>query len=291
MLDDLQQRHEILRTVFRAVDGVPAQFVSQATSAPWKSVDLQHLPQKEREAEFLKLTESAAAEPFDLARGPLFRATFFQLSVAEAALLLVSHRIVCDKSSLHLLLRELASDDSARRTGSAREELETSPQYREFAAGDTVSQEQLSFWTQNLAGTPSSIDLPVDRPRPALQTFRGAREKIRIDSRLLEQLRDLGRSQGATLFSILLAAFNVLLLRYTRQEDVVVGTPVSGRRQPELDKVIGPLENMLALRTDLSGEPTFNQLLARVSHAVEQAFSHQDVPFEICWNTYHWNGI
>ena len=281
MLHDFQQRHEILRTVFRAVDGVPAQFVTQATSVLWKSVDLQHLPQKEREAEFLKLTESAAAEPFDLARGPLFRATFFQLSDAGAALLLVSHRIVCDKSSLNILLRELLSRDSARRNGKAREELEASPQYLEFAAGGTVSQQQLSFWTQNLAGAPSSIDLPVDRTRPPLQTFRGDREKIRIDSRLLEQLRDLGRSQGATLFSILLATFNVLLLRYTRQEDVVVGTPVSGRRRPELDKVIGPLENMLALRIDLSGEPTFNELLVRVSHAVEQAFSHQDVPFEM----------
>ena len=280
-LDEVQQRHEILRTVFRAVAGVPAQFVTQAKSVAWKSVDLRHLPQTEREVQFLNLAESAVADPFDLANGPLLRGTFFQLADAESALLLVADRIVCDKVSLNILLRELLSGYAAPANRKSHEQLENSLQYRDFAAGETIPQQQLSFWTQNLAGTPSSIDLPADRSRPALQTFRGATQRIRIESALVERVRSLGLSRGATLFSTLLAAFNVLLCRYSRHDDVVVGTRIPGRMRPELQSMIGPMENMLALRTNLSGEPSFGEALTRVNHAVEQAFSHRDVPFEM----------
>jgi amino acid adenylation domain-containing protein len=279
-LNEIQRRHEILRTVFHAVDGVPLGFVLPASSVTWDIVDVRHLPQTERETQFLRLAERVAADPFDLTRGPLFRAAFFQLSDAETALLLVAHRIVCDPISLDVLLRELLSRYAAGRNGNSPEQSDNPLQYREFAAGETVSQQQLSFWTKTLADAPSSIDLPTDHVRSALQTFRGARQKIRIESFMIEQLRNLCRSRGVTLFSTLLTAFNVLLSRYSRQYDLVVGTRVSGRSRPELQKLIGPLENMLALRTDLSGEPTFNELMTRVSNTVAQAFSHQDVPFE-----------
>ena len=280
-LNQIQQRHEILRTVFRAVDGVPLQFVHTASSVRSEIVDLRHLPQTEREAQLLRLAGSAAADPFDLTRGPLFRATVFQLSEAETALLLVAHRIVCDTISLNVLLRDLLSRCAAGRNGNSHEQSDSPLQYREFAAGETVSQQQLSFWTKTLADVPSSIDLPVDHARPALQTFRGARQRIRIESALVEQLRNLCRGRGVTLFSTLLSAFNVLLSRYSRQYDLVVGMRISGRARPELQNMVGPLENMLALRTDLSGEPTFNEVLKRVDETVAQAFSHQDVPFEM----------
>jgi amino acid adenylation domain-containing protein len=280
-LNEMQQRHEILRTVFRAVDGIPLQFVHPASTVTWDIVDLRHVPQSEREAQFLRLAESAAANPFDLTSGPLFRATVFQRSESESTLLLVAHRIVCDTISLNLLLGELVSRYPAGRNGTSREQSDNPFQYREFAAGETISQQQLSFWTKTLVDAPSSIDLPVDHARSALQTFRGAKQRIRIESTLVEQLRNLCQSRSATLFSSLLAAFNVLLSRHSGQYDLVVGTRVSGRLRPELQNMVGPLENMLALRADLSGEPTFNELLARVSNTVKQAFSHQDVPFEM----------
>lgn len=280
-LNAIQQRHEILRTVARAVDGVPLQFVQPVPAVTWDIVDLRHLPQTEREAQFLSLAERTAADPFDLTRGPLFRATVFQLSESGTALLLVAHRIVCDRISLNVLLGELLSRYAAGLNGSPYVQSDNPLQYRGFAAGGTVSQEQLSFWTRTLADAPSSIDLPVDHARPALQTFRRAKQSIRIEPALVEQLRNLCQSRDATLFSTLLAAFNILLSRYSRQCDLVIGTRVSGRARPELQNIVGPMENMLALRIDLSGEPTFNEALQRVNKAVAQALSHQDVPFEM----------
>jgi amino acid adenylation domain-containing protein len=288
---ELARRHEILRTEFRVVDGTPAQFVLSASALVLTTIDLRHLAQSEEKSEgqaesesrFLRLAEREAGKTFDLAGGGLLRATLFRLSDTDHAILLVAHRMVCDDASLSLLLSELLAHYEARVNGKPQPS-EIPAQYREVVSQPSVPSAHLSYWTERLAGAPASLDLPTDHPRPALQTFRGAGQKIRIDSGLAERLRDLGRSpgeaHGATLFSTLLAVFSILISRYSRQDDVVIGTPVSGRGRPELEKLIGPLENMLALRIDLSGGPTFTELLARVSETVEHAVSHQDVPLE-----------
>lgn len=282
-LHELAQRHEILRTEFRAVDGTPAQFVVSASPLALNTVDLRQVAQSEGQSEcesrFLRLAEREAGKTFDLAGGSLLRATLFRLSDTDHAILLVTHRMVCDEASLSLLLSELLSCYEARVNGEPQPS-EIPAQYREVVS-QTVAPADLSYWTQGLAGAPASVDLPTDHPRPALQTFHGAGQKIRIETGLKKQLEQVGQKLGATLFSTLLTAFTVLISRYSRQDDVVVGTPVSGRGRPELEKLIGPLENMLALRIDLSGGPTFAELLARVSEMIERGLSHQDVPFEV----------
>jgi amino acid adenylation domain-containing protein len=287
-LNELAQRHEILRTEFRVVDGMPTQLVRSASKLALQTVDLRQVAQSEtqsetqseREGRFLRLAEGEAGKTFDLAGGGLLRATLFRLSDTDHAIVLVAHRMVCDATSLSLLLNELLSGYEARANGKPLPS-EIPAQYCEVVSEQSVPPAHLSYWTQRLAGAPASIDLPADHPRPALQTFRGARQKIRIHIGLKKELEERGQKLGATLFSTLLAVFSILVSRYSRQDDLVVGTPVSGRGRPELEKLIGPLENMLALRIDLSGGPTFAELLARVNETVEQAFSHQDVPFEL----------
>jgi amino acid adenylation domain-containing protein len=287
-LKELGQLHEILRTEFRAANGIPAQFVLSSSPLTLNTVDLRSLAhgavrsetQSECESRFLSLAEHEAGKTFDFARGSLLRATLFRLNETDHAIMLVAHRMVCDETSLILLLRELLAHYEARVQGKPLP-AEIPQPYREVASRPTVAPSDLSYWTQRLEGAPSSVDLPTDHPRPALQTFRGGRQKLWIDSGVVEQLRGLGQDCGAPLFSTLLAVFSILISRYSRQDDVLVGTPVSGRERPELEKVIGPLENMLALRIDLTGQPTFTDLLERVSGTVEQALSHGDVPFEV----------
>jgi amino acid adenylation domain-containing protein len=200
----------------------------------------------------------------------------------ECVFLVVAHRIVCDEASLRVLSRELAVHYGTGQSGKTREPVHTSMQYSEFVSRQGgVSEERISYWKQRLAGAPSSLDLPIDRPRPPEQTFHGASQVFEIGKSVLEQLRSLGERHGATLFVTLLAAFNVLLSRYSRQDDLVVGTAISGRGNPELEALVGPIENMVALRTDLSGGPSFSELLTRVRDLAGEALSHQDVPFEI----------
>lgn len=279
-LNEVAQQHEILRTEFRAVDGSPVQVVLPPAQITVKGVDLRKLADLEREARFVSQAQQEAGNPFDLSPGPLLRATLFRFTDVEHALLLVTHRIVSDEPSVNLLLRDFHARYEARVKGKSLQQEEIRLQYADFVCQRTVPAADLSYWTQRLAGAPSSVDLPTDRPRPPQQTFRGARRKTQIEAPLLAEVRKVGQDNGASLFSILLAVFNMLLSRYSRQEDVVVGTRVSGRGCPKLENLIGPLENMLPLRTDLSGGPNFHELLTRIRDSVEQAFSHQDVPLE-----------
>ena len=280
-LGEVLQRHEILRTEFQTVDGAPRQVLVAAASLILKMVDLRPLPKQEREAQLLRLSREEAQTPFDLSHGPLLRAARFRLSDDEQVLLMVVHRMVCDEASLGIVLSELISSYRARRSGESPERVKIPVQYHEFSAREVApSQPQLSYWTQKLVGAPSSIDLPTDRPRPAVQTFRCARRTLRIDAPLFDRIRAVGKERGGTLFSTLLAAFTVLLSRYSRQEDMVVGTRTPGRERSDLKDLIGPLENILALRTDLSGEPSFSDLLVRVQRVTQEAISHSEVPFE-----------
>ena len=279
-LDDVVQRHEILRTEFQASNGVPAPVVLSSDRLPLHNVNLSDLPPEDREVKFVSLAQEETRKPFDLSRGPLLRATLFRLTDAEYALLLVAHRIICDETSARLLLDELAVSYNARLSGKPLAVAENASPYNDIAVGRVAaSEERLSYWKERLAGAPSSIDLPTDRPRPPVQSFRGARFTVLIKSPLLERLRNLSRSQDATLFVTLLAAFNVLLFRYSRQDDLVTGTRVDGRGDSQLREIIGPLENTILFRVDLSGSPSFTELVRRVRDVAQGAFSHE-VPFE-----------
>ncbi len=276
-LDEAMQRHEILRTEFRIVEGTPLQVVQSSVRLGIDSVDLRQLQASDREA--VARAEQALHRPFDLADGPIFRATLFHLSEDEQIFFLSTHRIVCDEASLKILLSELYADYEARLNGKSRTTSVAGTQYHDVASVD-ASASDISYWTKCLAGAPSTVDLPVDHSRPPVQTFGVARQQMRLTPALANRLQTLSQNQGVTRFTGLFAAFSVLLSRYARQEDLVLGTRVSGRERPELEHVIGPLENMVALRGDLSGDPTFADLLRRLHEVVEGALGHQGVPFE-----------
>jgi len=276
--DEVLRRHDILRAEFHLLDGVPTQAVSDA-SAKILSVDLQHLSENEREARLLRIAAQEAERPFDLARGPLLRATYARLSETAHALLVVAHRIVCDGASLRLLLNEVQSCYEVRASGRSVVPAEVPKQYHEVACQEICASD-LSYWTKQLSGAASIVDLPTDRPRPAVQSFRGDHQRILLEETLIQRLRNLGQQHGTNLFAVLFAGFNALLCRHANQEDLIVGTRVPGRHRPDCQRVIGPLENMLALRTNLAGDPSFAELLLRVRDVPKEAFAHQDVPFE-----------
>jgi amino acid adenylation domain-containing protein len=280
-LDAVVQRHEILRTEFRLVDGVPVQVIRPHARIALNVVPLQHLAGQEREGQLYRRAQQETQTPFDLSSGPLLRAFLFQLTDTECVLLALCHRIVCDEQSLRLVLSEV---NSLYRDGTSRESQAATGmprQYREVVAQDPApSATELSYWKQRLEGAPSSIDLPADRQRPAVQNFRGDKQRMSIDAPLLERLSAISQRHEASIFATVLAAFAVLLSRYSRQDDLVVGTRVSGREQRELENVIGPVANMLALRIDASGDASFADFLARVRESANHAFMHQNVPFE-----------
>ena len=287
-LDSVMQRHEILRTEFRVVDGAPVQVVLPHARVALNAVTLRHLTPDEREAQLFRLAQQETQKPFDLSSCPLTRAVLFELTETEYVLLLICHRIVCDEASLRVLLSEVNSLYQAQMSQELQAVAKVPMQYHEVAARDTVpSVAELAFWKQWLEGAASSIDLPADRQRPPMQTFRGDKQRMSIEQPLLERLRALSQSHGATFFTTLLAGFCVLLSRYARQEDLVLGTHVYGRGRPELESLIGPLENMVALRIDTSGDPSFAELLRRVREVVEKALSHQNVPFEVVVRELH----
>jgi len=279
---EIIQPYEILRTEFHAVEGAPQPVVAPYFSRPLSAVDLQGASPEERDAKLVQLAREETQRPFDLSSSPLLRASLWRVAPLEHVFLLVAHCIVCDEASLQVLVRQVALRYGTGQSGESRVATQPLMQYGQYVSRQgQVSQEHISYWKQRLAGAPSSLDLPIDRLRPPEQTFRGASQVFSIGKPLLEQLRSLAEAHGATLFMTLLAAFNVLLSRYSRQDDLVVGTAISGRSDPKLANLVGPIENMVALRADLSGGPSFSKLLTRIRAIAEEAFSHQDVPFEL----------
>jgi amino acid adenylation domain-containing protein len=273
---------EILRTEFHIIEGTPKSAVAHSSSPHLSLVDLEGVAPEQREVRLLQLAREEAQRPFDLSSGPLLRASFWRVAPSEHVFLLVANRIVCDEASLDVLLRELEVRYGAIRESDGRATVRPNMQYSEFISRQSqVPEHQFSYWKRQLAAVPASLDLPLDRPRPPQQTFSGASQLFSIEKPLLERLRSLGETHGATLDVALLAAFNVLLFRYSGQDDLVVGTAVSGRVDPRLKDLVGPFENMVALRTNLSGGPSFSKLLARVRDVTAEAFRNQDVPFEI----------
>src|SRR5439155_8754054 len=227
-----------------------------------------------------------AQRPFDLSHDLMLRAALFRLDEAGHVLSVTAHHIAADGWSFGIFFRELAAFYEAFRADRALELPELPIQFADFAAwqrermpGD-VHEKQLAFWKGQLASAPGLLELPTDQPRPGVQSFRGACETLVLPRELSERIKALGRREGVTLFMLLLAAFKVLLHRYTRQADILVGTPVAGRNQIETENLIGYFINTLVLRTDLAGTPTFREALQRVRRVTLDALAHQDLPFE-----------
>ncbi|MGH9350162.1 MAG: amino acid adenylation domain-containing protein [Vicinamibacterales bacterium] len=279
-------RHEALRTTFPAHDGVPAQVVSPSATCSVTLVDLRHLGDVERQAAIAATIDGETSRPFDLASGPLLRVSVMRLRSEDHVLLLVTHHIVVDGQSVGTLFRELGELYGARKAG-LRPRLPDLPiQYADFAAWQRSSltaerlERHLAYWKEQLAGAPPVLELPTDRPRPAVPTHRGAHRRVRIAAPLTRALKAVSRRAGATMYMTLLATFEILLARYTGQTDVVVGSPVAGRLRAELEPLIGCFINMVTLRANVADDPTFEAFLARVRQTVLDAQEHQELPFE-----------
>ena len=283
-LADVVRRHEALRTTFSLIEDVPVQVVHEIPEWHLPVIYLSTMPEPEREAEIFMKRE--AMRPFDLQAGPLFRATLLHLADDEHVLLLTMHHIVSDGWSMGVLVREAATLYQAYIEDREAALPEILVQYADFACWQRewltgeVLEEQLSYWRQQLGGALAELELPVDRARPKTPSYQGAMETLALSEELTESLQDFSRSEGATLFMTLVAGFKALLNRYTGQTDIIVGTPVAGRNRAEIEHLIGFFVNTLALRTDVSGDPTFRELLKRVRDVALGAYAHQDVPFE-----------
>ncbi|HEU0077678.1 MAG TPA: amino acid adenylation domain-containing protein, partial [Longimicrobiaceae bacterium] len=285
-LGEIVRRHEALRTVFAEVDGSPVQVIAPFGAFALPVEDLSGLGEADREAAVGRRAGEEARRPFDLSAGPLFRAALLRLGAEEHVLLLSVHHVVSDGWSLGVLYRELSALYEAYHEGGESPLPEVGVQYADHAVWqrahlrDGALEGKLAYWRERLADAPALLELPTDHPRPAVQTFRGAHERIELPLELLERLQALGRSEGATLYMVLLGAFQVLLSKYSGSEDIVVGSPIAGRTRKELEELIGLFVNTLALRTDLSGDPSFREVLGRVREATLGAYEHQEVSFE-----------
>ncbi|WP_158625670.1 non-ribosomal peptide synthetase [Corallococcus carmarthensis] len=284
-LQALVRRHAPLRTTFVEQDGRPQQHITPTLDLALPVVDLQSLPAAEREAEASRLITDEARQPFDLEKGPLLRTVLYRLDALEHVLLLKLHHIITDGWSMGVLVRELSALYPALAEGQPSPLSPLPMQYadyaawqREFLRGEVLDS-HLGWWRERL-DPDAVLELPTDRPRPAVLSGRGARINAVLPVALVDALKALARAEGNTLFGVLLAGFQVLLSRYSGQQDVVVGTSVAGRGRAELEGLIGLFTNYLALRTDLSGQPSFRELLGRVRETTLEAYAHQEVPFE-----------
>ncbi|MBS0264114.1 MAG: amino acid adenylation domain-containing protein, partial [Planctomycetes bacterium] len=285
-LRDLLSRHSVLRTSFQSVNGEPELQVHDSTAFRMTVTDLRSLPPDTRDSTALRLAQTEATRPFDLAQDLMLRAQLWRLDEAEQLLSLTVHHIATDGWSLGIILRELAALYQAHATGQPVDLPELPVQYVDFAVQQRnwlqgeVLEQQLAYWKKQLAGAPALLELPTDFPRPANQTYRGSSLPVVISQELSEALLALSRREGATLFMTLLAAFQVLLARYTAQNDISVGAPIAGRNRSELEGLIGFFVNSVVLRSDLSGQPSFTELLRQVRQTTLAAYAHQDLPFE-----------
>ncbi|HYG62699.1 MAG TPA: amino acid adenylation domain-containing protein, partial [Thermoanaerobaculia bacterium] len=286
VLGEIVRRHEVLRTTFLTVDGRPVQAISPPQPFPLPIVNLTGLGGAERQTQAARLAAAESVRPFDLERGPVLRAALLRLQERQHVLLVTLHHIAGDGWSVDLFLRELALLYHAFAEGRPSPLPELAIQYADFAvwqrswlAGE-VLESQIAYWRERLAGAPAVLDLTTDRPRPAVPGHRGERWPVEPPAALAEELRRLGRREGATLFMVVLAAFQTLLARHSGQGDVVIGTPIAGRDRLETEELIGFFVNTLALRIDSAGDPSFRELLARVREVTLGAYTHQELPFE-----------
>jgi amino acid adenylation domain-containing protein len=285
-LNEMVRRHEALRTSFAAVDGQPIQMIAAALSLTVPVVDLSCIAEANRETEALRLASEEAQQPFDLSRLPLLRVRLLRLSEAEHILLLTMHHIVSDGWSLRILFRELSALYRAFSQGRPSPLADLPIQYADFGVWQRerlrgqILENQLAYWKQQLNQVLPALELPTDWPRPVAQRFRGAQQSRVLSGAVTEALKALSRREGVSLFMTLLAAFQILLHRYTGEDDIAVGSPIANRNRPEIEWQIGFFVNTLVLRSNLSGNPTFRELLGQVREVCLDAYEHQDLPFE-----------
>ncbi|WP_292760022.1 non-ribosomal peptide synthetase [Nostoc sp. NOS(2021)] len=284
---ELIRRHEILRTTFPTVDGQPVQVIAPPTTFTLPIHNLQGLSVQEQTDRIQQIAKSFASKPFNLAVDPLVQFTLLQLSNQEYVLLLKMHHIIYDGWSLDIFKRELSQLYAAFAQRLPNPLSELPIQYADFAVWQRqwltgeVLERQLNYWQQQLADVSGVLELPTDKPRPPVQSFRGRVERFQLDRDLTQRLKQLSQESDATLFMTLLAAFLVLLSRYSGQLDIVVGSPIANRNNKSIEQLIGFFTNTLALRGDLSGNPSFADFLAQVRQTTLSAYAHQDLPFEM----------
>jgi amino acid adenylation domain-containing protein len=284
--NEIFRRHEVLRTCYRSIDGQPAQVINPNLSAELPVIELRHLSASEQESEVARLAAQQVRTPFDLSQAPLLRVALLRLSQDEHVLLLTVHHIVCDGWSVGILIKEVVALYGAYHSGELSPLADLQIQYADYAywqtkwMGGLELEEHLDYWKQQLEDAPSLIELPCDRPRATAQKFRGARYRLDLDDALSGKIFALMQSQEVTLFMTLVAAFAVLLHRYSGEEDILIGTPSANRNRAELEDLIGFFVNNLVLRVDLSGDPSFDELLRRIKKVALGSYAHQDMPFE-----------
>ncbi len=285
-LDELARRHESLRTRFLDRGGQPHQVVDPPQAVPFPLVDLSGLPEALRDGELIRRATGEARRPFDLARGPLLRLLLFALGEDDHAVVYNMHHIISDGWSAVVFVREIAALYQAFGAGRPSPLPPLPIQYGDFAVWQhehlqgALLAGHLAYWRARLSGC-RGLELPGDRPRPAIERFRGASRGVKLDAALFVSLQELARHSGTTLFMVLLTIFKALLLRYAGQTDVAVGSPIANRNRREVEGVIGFFSNTVVLRTDLSGDPSGRELLARVQEVTLGAYEHEDLPFEL----------
>ena len=285
--NEIVRRHEALRTTFVSSEqGDPEQVIAPELTLELPIDDLQQYQPSEQQAEAQRLATKESQHVFDLSRGPLIRIRLLRLNPQEHILILTLHHIVADGWSLGVLFRELGVLYDTARQGRPSPLPPLQIQYADFArmqrrllSGERLAAE-VCYWKERLAGAPSMLQLPTDRPRPVVPSYAGANLGFQCSREITDGLVQIGRQNGGTLFMVLLAAFKVLLYRATGVTDLVVGTPIANRNRTELEVLIGFFVNQLALRTDLSGDPSFREVLRRVRDSTLDAYEHQDLPFE-----------
>ncbi|HLJ34874.1 MAG TPA: amino acid adenylation domain-containing protein, partial [Ktedonobacteraceae bacterium] len=285
-LNEMLRRHEMLRTSFIEKDGRPVQVIAERITLALSLIDLSNVAEHVQNTEIQRCVTQDAQTPFTLSRGPLIRATLLRLGSMEHVLVVNQHHITTDGWSQTIFLRELTRLYDAFAAGLSAPLSPLPVQYADYALwhrqwlqGEILEQ-QLAYWRKQLAAAPSLLELPGDYLRPTIQSYQGARYSFELSPRLSYSLEALSQQEGVTLYILLLSAFATLLWRYTGQDDVVVGTPVAGRTIAEVESLIGFFVNIVVMRSDLSGNPSFRTLLRRVQKMALGAFAHQDIPFE-----------
>lgn len=283
--NEIVRRHEALRTTVSIQSGQPVQVINPMLTITLPVIDLRQLPQAEREIQARQLTTQEAQRPFNLSTDSLLQVKLLWLDETEYILLLTMHHIVSDGWSIGVLIQEIAALYTAFASNQPSPLAKLTIQYADFAYWQRqwlqgeVLEKQLSYWQKQLDSI-SMLNLPTDRPRLAAQSYQGARQPLQLSKNLSKALLALGQQEGVTLFITLLTAFKVLLSRYTQQEDIAIGSPIANRNRSEIEGLIGFFVNSLVLRTDLSENPTFRELLSRVKEVALEGYSHQDLPFE-----------
>jgi amino acid adenylation domain-containing protein/non-ribosomal peptide synthase protein (TIGR01720 family) len=286
-LNEIIHRHEVLRTRFVAIEGRPAQVIVPYLKLALVVIELSHLPDRQRGEDALHLAAEDARQPFDLTQAPLLRASLLRLSECEHVLLFTLHHIITDEWSMAVLMREMGMLYEAFSRGEESPLEDLSIQYADYATWQRewlrgeAQEKELSYWKKQLAGSPPVLELPADRPRPAVQSYRGAQEVMVIGGEVVDRIKELSRSEGVTMFMALLGAFYVLLHRYTGDEQLCVGTPIAGRKTKEVEQLVGLFVNTLVMKVELGGGQSFREVIGRVREVALGAYGHQELPFEM----------